>query len=318
MNSSLAAPSAGEGTCALADYMELCAIKAGDRNTSIQDLVQDLKRSGTSVSGEDELDDDESAGPADLMVEAHRVQAEEAFAELDDRWIACGSDRAAYPFSLLDRALQANAVPQDSIYLFLLLLAKYGKDAGPKHSFPERTFEELCAHAAAGYFGGAALGGQAVRFGHPRRGLPTSFHAALHEVCRRVGEGAARDAPRPGVKDGKLDVICWRPFPDGRQGILLGFGQCATGWNEWQAKAGELQPQSFMDKFMAERFAVPPTRLFFVPWRVERSCWRDCSCDGGILFDRCRIALLTKDVDASLRTECSTWSRYVLKKEIGA
>ena len=320
MTITLAAPSAGDGVCALADYAELRAITAKDRNSSLQDLVQDLKRSGTAIEGEEDLDDDEIPEPSDKMVEPFRTAAEEAFAELDDRSVACGAGEAGYPFALLARALQARQAPDDSIYLFLLLLSKYGKDSGPKKSHPEQLFEDICTRAAAAYFGGGALAGQALRFGHPRKGLPSNFRAALDAVCRQIGDGASHEAPpRRGVhKDGNLDIVCWRPFPDKRHGTLLGFGQCATGWNEWRSKAGELQPQSFMSKFMREPFSVPPARLFFVPWRVEKNDWRETCIDGGILFDRCRIALLTGDVGASLRGQCRNWSREVMKKELGA
>lgn len=320
MTITLAAPSAGEGTCALADYAELRAVTAHDRNSSLQDLVQDLKRSGTAAGGIEDLDEDEVPERPDTIVEPFRAAAEEVFAELDERKVGCTADVNVYPFEVLDRAIQAGKSPEESIYVFLLLLSKYGKDAGPKRSFPERLFEDLCTHAAARYFGGEFLAGQAVRFAHPRTNLPSNFRDALDHVFSMIGEGVCRDvAPRAGVhKDAKLDIVCWRPFPDKRHGSLLGFGQCATGHNEWRSKAIELQPQNFMSKFMRDPFSVPPTRLFFVPWRVEKADWRETCIDGGILFDRCRIALLTKDVEASLRTRCFAWSRAVLKKELGA
>lgn len=320
MTITLAAPSAGEGTCALADYVELRAVTAHDCNSSLQDLVQDLKRSGTAVAEEEDLDEDEVPESPDKIVEPFRAAAEEAFAELDERKKACGIDVSAYPFEVLDRAIQARKPLDDSIYLFLLLLSAYGKDAGPKRSFPERLFEEVCAVAASRYFGGDGLIGLAVRFGHPRSLLPKQFRTALDRVCEMIGEGASSDnAPRQGVhKDAGLDIVCWRPFPDKRHGTLMGFGQCATGKNGWRAKTHELQPQGFMDKFMRDRFSVPPTRLFFVPWRVEKDDWRSTCVDGGILFDRCRIALLTKDADKALSDQCRAWSRAVLKQELGA
>jgi len=95
-------------------------------------------------------------------------------------------------------------------------------------------------------------------------------------------------------------------------GKLIGFGQCATGHN-WRTKLSELQTPAFWKKWITEPAAVDPVRMFFVPFRVEAIKWDDASIDGGILFDRCRIASLAANLDDALRRSCRRWTRHVLK-----
>jgi len=60
-------------------------------------------------------------------------------------------------------------------------------------------------------------------------------------------------------RDAKLDVVVWRPFPDGRAdgraGPVVGFGQCATG-RGWAAKLHELQRRAFAALWLREPLAV--------------------------------------------------------------
>src|SRR5207249_864771 len=119
---------------------------------------------------------------------------------------------------------------EESVYLFLLLLSKFGKDAGPSGIDAACLFEKVCIEAARSYFGGLKLGVEGYHFGAPRRSTPKKFADALNEMCTRMGEGVGCRLDRPRVnvqKDAKLDLVVWRHFPDNRAGKLIGFGQCA-------------------------------------------------------------------------------------------
>ena len=113
----------------------------------------------------------------------------------------------------------------------------------------------------------------------------------------------------------KLDLTVWRPFLDRRPGKLIGFGQCATG-NDWTDKLTHLQPDAFCSMWMLDYPAVAPIRLFFVPFRIEQRRWLDVARQGGIVFDRCRIANHADGIHKDLRRELSQWTIHVLRKQV--
>lgn len=309
------APSASDGPETHADWLELRALEAADNNSSIQDLIQVIRRSGTT----DALPDIDDAGLLlDRGGEKSQVVAEDAFGEIEDRFSSCGGDDGTYPFAIGSQDIQLRDTSTYS-YLFLLLLSRFGKDAGPKGLDGAKLFEEVSIEAALSYFGGSALGVGTYHFGAPRRSpKPADFVSALNEMCRNLGEGVACRVERPNVadqKDAKLDLAVWRPFCDGRYGKLIGFGQCATG-NDWLGKLGELQPRAFCEMWMQDTPTVHPVRLFFVPFRVDKRRWMDYSRRSGIVFDRCRIAFHTKTISEAVEAKCRKWVNFVRKKYV--
>jgi hypothetical protein len=278
------APAAVEDRVFHADWLELRALLAADGNSSIEDLVREFRRGQTTESN-------------DKGSQASQNAAEAAFAELIDRSNHCGG---AYPFDLGRGFIQY--APNDhsgAIYIFLLLLHQFGKDAGPSGAHGERLFEEVCCRAAELYFGGPGQGGRAAVFGFPRRILPKSFCAALSALCFQMGEGVGSNMNAPLVndqKDATLDIVAWRNFADGRAGKIIGFGQCATGFSDWRQKATEMRPDAFSKIWMQKTIAVDPLRMFFVPWRVPEDDWHLVCVLGGVLFERCRVAQFARDL----------------------
>ena len=251
----------------LADWLEVRALLADDKNVSAADLRSELVRMGIP---EDEGSD------AEILVD-------DAFSELEDRLNAC---RESYPFSLSHSVVQAQENEAHWAYVFCLFLAWRGVGCGRAKDKATRLFEEVAAVAAKGY-----VAGESLKFGFPRQTLPVNFIEAVKEVCRAMGEGGGpRERPdSPHVKDAGLDVIAWKPFPDKRQAQIVLFGQCAAGEN-WEDKISELQPRSFIDTHLREAPAVDPLRGFFMPFRLSQSRWYERAKQAGILFDRCRIA----------------------------
>lgn len=296
-----------------ADWLEIRALSTDDGNSSLQDLLSELRRTGSA----DALDDPARIGyRADAGAELTEPLAEDAIGEIDNRGKSCGSAR--YPFDVTATGVvQLRANGEDSLYAFLLLLSAYGKDAGPKKSNPIAIFEELCAAAAESYFGGKAQGARAHRFGFPRSSMPRGFAAALRLICTELGEGSL-NATRHGLssqKDGKLDVVAWKHFSDARRGKLVAFGQCATG-TDWRSKTRELQPSDFIGKWMTDGPPVTPLRLFFIPDRIGDLEWTSIAWEAGILFDRCRIAEHLDDVPPALINRAAAWSRHVVSKRV--
>jgi hypothetical protein len=314
MTKTLGAPVATDDPTDQADFLELSCFRTADGNVSTEDLIRQLRRSGST----DAVRRPEIMGSVhDVGSEVSAAIAEDAYAELESRAEACGGDRGSYPFELFDTVLQLKPEAVASPYVFLLLLSQYGIAAGPRGLYGERVFEDLCREAARGYMGGAAPGAQAVHFGFPRRLLPRNFPDALDELCKLTGDMIANgDAPRRrDQKDAKLDIVAWRDFPDRRDGKLIGFGQCAAGKTDWRSKATELQVSSFAKRWLRQQPSVDPIRLFFVPLRLSPDVHRDLCLDGGIVFDRCRIAHFCNTLrDPQLLKDCERWSKHVIKR----
>lgn len=148
-------------------------------------------------------------------------------------------------------------------------------------------FEELAQLVAQQYFGeraGTFLLGTASR-GH-------GFMEKISTLITEMGEGRRfenRNEMSPSrYKDDGVDVVVWKPFADGKQGKLIGFGQCKTG-THWKEHLERFQPESFCKRWFRDQPGVPPVRLFFISESVLRINWFDLVTRGGILFDRCRI-----------------------------
>ena len=256
----------------LADWLELRALTEPDGNASAADLIS----ARTPAA-----DPDEAVAAEPLVIEV--------FQELSSRSRACDG---AYPFQVIDeRVLQTcDDWRAFSPYVFSLCISYYGwrRTTGGGEAV-DALFEELAAEAAGRY-----VGGQSLHFGAAK-----PFAEALRLLCERVGEGHPRPLPprrrhSPNPKDDKVDVVAWRDFPDTQPGKLLLFGQCATG-EHWAGKLRELSPEAFGKSWLLPQFSSAVLRGFFVPHRVRSERWETATLNGGILFDRCRIAWLLGD-----------------------
>lgn len=320
MTHPLPVPPASAEPTAHADWLELRALAGDDRNSSIQDLVHAIRRSGTTDMLRDDLDEDAEGGySSDVGMEESQRVAEAAFAEIEDRLNACGSD-GGYPFKVAKNYLELKPGAESAPYVFLLLLTQYGHQAGPAGLGGDRLFEDLCTAAAKDHFDGRRGGGDAVAFGFPRRVLPASFGAAIDKLCSTLGEGGChRDSPKSkNQKDARLDVVAWRNFADRRPGKVVGFGQCATGHTAWREKATHLNPNAFCNKWLRDMPLVDPVRMFFVPWRVHLPDWSHLCYDGGLVFDRCRIVQHSATLDHGLEKNCKRWGTKVVKERLRA
>lgn len=310
-----AAPSATSTKEEHADWLELRSILDGDQSTSLQDLIRELRRGGTVP----EADDGNDWGS-----ESSERIAQDAFSELEARALACGEDR--YPFAISNHSIKLSPNFRQSPYTFQLLLTTYGMVKFGKVT-PEKIFEDLAAFAAQRYFG---PDGQArsLAFGFPRRYEPKNFAQALDDLCIKLGEGGGAVSPDNSVagiakkkrlaaqKDGKLDIVAWRPFPDGRVGKLIGFGQCAAGDTDWRTKFSEVQPDAFRELWLRTCLVVKPIRMFFVPRRVEQDIWEEVGIQAGLLFDRCRITHHLVGLPSDIRTECEAWTSHVISAHL--
>lgn len=311
------------------DFYEIEALSADDRNSSVQEMLVAIKQSGAlEVADDDEQGEyDDSSDPGDdgLMDrggERAEIFGDDVGREAEERLVACAAEPGVvYPFKVeaqyLEVAGSSKVLPQP--YTFMLLLSVFGVNAGPRNSKPERTFEAISAHAAYRFFGGPDPSVHLIRFGFPRKNK-SSFIKALDALCKELNEGigAVTGERAKQQKDGTVDIVVFRHFPDGRSGKMVAFGQCAAG-KQWLSKLPEMQPANFVDKWVLGKvISRPLLRMFFLPWRLSAGEWDERAIDAGILFDRCRIATHCQDLDGATLKECVDWSGHVLKTKLGA
>lgn len=299
------APNATDSPEELADWVELQALLARDRQFSLESLARVINRSGTTdaLRSDPEEDDGGDDPPRRLPRRAaddSRTVAEAAFSEIETRAKACNGHRDAYPFKVESGIVRLKGEPGSTDYEFFLLLTHAGPTSG--HEGTAVLFELLCTVAALGHLGGSRNSARAFRFGAPRKRPLAKLSEAITNFCRDVGEGmgcsSEKEASHTG--DGQLDIVAFREFPDGRTGKLVLFGQCAAGASSAEDKLSELDPQAFMKKWLKKQLLVSPMRLFFVPWCPPAHAWEFKVIDSGLLFDRCRIAACIEDTELTV------------------
>ena len=263
----------------LADFAELICWR--DESTSATDLSRLLGR----------LVDNDYAGGVGEEDEAEQ-DIEEAYTEIERRQEVCGR---GYPFTIGCRGQTLRSSPDSDdpgqvIYRYLLLATRLDMSADRVHADIDGTklFERLAAEVARVYFGTRA---ESLVFG--TGASAPSFQEKVNDLCRRLKEGGGfveRGPTRMNPRDGKLDVVVWKPFCDGLPGKLIGFGQCKTG-THYRDSLTQLQPDAFCQKWLQSSIVVLPVRMFFISESLILSAdeRHNLSIDAGLTFDRCRI-----------------------------
>ncbi len=291
-----------------ADWMELQALRAANRRSTVGDLI-----------GLFDINDDAAGDPAsdDPWVDESILDTgrdhliDQLFDELQYRARVLGD---AYPFTIerdppaLARAARVRSTPGRVVYLFCLLASAIRENrlqpaALTTHATARiATLFQVCASlAAAGY-----IVGDAVSFGFPRPS-GSNFLSALRDTYRQFGSGEIRQTVLAGwptsAKDDGVDVIAWRHHPDRMPGKLYLLGQCASGRN-WRDK-------SVVDRIAQFHgwFSTPPATHYlpsmFIPFTLHGDLADDSTTTFdtllanrhlraeqryGIVFDRFRIA----------------------------
>ena len=261
----------------LADWVELNALHSPDGRIGFGTLVS---ASDMATEEQDEDIADEDVRQDDLVVS---VQA-----EINERRKVVGPD---YPFSVDGNgaAMQmvADVTPVGAIYLFCLFLSHAAvRTIIPEELAPEvdndvRDLFQVCATiAAAGYVEGIG-----TSFGWPRPD-GAEFLPALQRIYALFGDGTPVDEPPPAapddVKDDGIDVIAWRPSPDGLPGTHYLVGQVASGKN-WRGKTVKAYMDSFHQYWFTRQPASPASPAMFMPFCLEPKANED--------FDRQEIAV---------------------------
>lgn len=259
----------------LADWLELKALLAHDKNASFGDLSSALRLTGNYDS---DLEIDEMAG--------------QVWGELYDRVKFAGG---GYPFEVEPSYVQLSSdVSFSPYYIFCLCLSFWGAENSNKLA-PRKLFEDLACLAAQNY-----IGGEGLTFGFPRTTpLPAEFDKAIDYLCEKIGEGIGYKPPLPitkksasNAKDDGLDIVVWKKFPDKKMSKFILFGQCASNmyWSEMRDKLSDLDPPAFCGTWMQDQPLSPIVKAFFTPTCISNEHWEMCTRRAGLVFDRCRIA----------------------------
>ncbi len=165
-----------------------------------------------------------------------------------------------------------------------------------------RILQILSVTAAAHH-----IDGDAYWFGSPRIDGTTRYREALDRLVTLLGHGQLKLQPpawsTDAEKDGTVDLVAWKSFPDRTYGSLVVYGQVASGKN-WRGKA----IQTFIDAFFHDWFEDNPAKYWlpamFIPFtlhaeatatgrhtfeEVVLSKARQDEMSYGAVFDRLRI-----------------------------
>ncbi len=204
---------------------------------------------------------------------------------------------SGYPFNVHEWAVRADPAASTTPYAALVLLTPGGAARQIVHAVPSSetavVFERITERAVARLWGSE---GRAIRFGWPSDvGRPTEFPLAVPWLAKKLGLQAGVGYRPPRRKDGGVDVVGWRPFPDGRSGFPMVLVQC-TLQTDILAKSRDVDARLWaswlvMDEEPATALAVPQT----IPAGV---LWDELALNGAV-FERMRLTGLTA-ADASV------------------
>lgn len=148
------------------------------------------------------------------------------------------------------------------------------------------NFERLTAEALTTLYG---AGTRAIRFAWPSdEGRPQEFPDAIRWLCEQMKVSVGHAYRPPYAKDGGVDVLAWRPFPDGRSGFPVLLAQC-TLEKDYRHKAGDVDIRVWSGWLALD---VDPSTALAVPDVVAAGEeWNRLAARTTVL-DRLRLAAL--------------------------
>lgn len=283
-----------------ADLAELVTLRPLSRQTSAEHLVALLRRSGGADSAETDGEDD----IGDLHAETSQGLASDALTCCERRLGVCAQQ--SYPFRFVESALQRRNNAKSKPYVFMLVLHLLPPDSQLAEEGRELLLR-LCAEAARVFFDSNRAPATARVIGTAANRTTARYRAAINRLTEDIGEGGGFRAGEPDFTRAGLDVVAWKESPDREAGRLVAFGQCLEGPG-WKDGIYTLQPGQYVQQFLRESLAPRPLKLTFATAHATNADRQEVADAAGLLFDRIRIALLTRAIPAGFGTELGTWS----------
>jgi len=226
-----------------------------------------------------------------------------AWSEVRRRQYCVGNES---PYSFVSRGIKKTCewteVPAYSFCLLLSLAALYrdwAEQFGRDYTKQGQLFEELTKESMACQF-------QNWKFYLTSWAQTRTYHLnkIVKEIAKQLGEsiGNLRRWTGQDQKDAELDMLCYRPFKDGRVGVPIYLMQCASGSN-WE---GKLHTPRIEFWTHAIDFASKPKKAFATPFALTDDVFiRKCMLVDGMLIDRNRILAARGDKKKWLSDELS-------------
>ena len=162
----------------------------------------------------------------------------------------------------------------------------------------------------------AALRELLLGWGVHRTGWSSESTEHLPELAKNVAQLLNASIGEPELfsggraKDAGLDILCYKPFPDGRGGYLCILVQCASGASTWKRK--RMEPNLGVWRH-AVIFDFPPASGLVIPFAISAEQLKESSVIAqSLIIDRIRLLLpgrdggawLPSDLDADLVSWC--------------
>jgi hypothetical protein len=200
----------------------------------------------------------------------------------------------AYPFRVTDIAVQVRLESLRSTYCLLLLLTpgSPARQLVARSPTPDMAilFERVVVAAMKELLGPRS---NALRFGWPSdEGRPQDFFSAIEWLANRMGITPGNAYRPPLRKDGGVDVVAWRPFPDGRSGFPVALVQC-TLQGEVISKSKDIDLRNWAGWLTLD---IDPTMALAVPGTISKRDWTEIALRA-LVLDRIRLAGLTMSLD---------------------
>jgi hypothetical protein len=262
----------------MGDWLEASALFAGEA-FSTNEVVDILVEQGV-VDLELDSDAENEQGLAYGI-------AEEGWTELRNRLAASGPSPC---YEIAEKFVKPtahwSADPVRSFLITLSLAPMYPKWAEACRAIGEQglLFEKVSARACAEIFSGWVIY-EAGWSPTGQRTVGQIVQDMISDLGVRGNANLGEWAPRA-AKDGGLDLICFRQFPDQRECVPLFAIQCASGadWIKKLHQPSTNKWKTFLDS------AFEPTRALTIPFVVDRNQMLRHSLDiCGPLFDRNRL-----------------------------
>lgn len=194
-------------------------------------------------------------------------------------------------------------------FCLALAFAKWHPDwaraFGPSHIEQGELFEEVTKEAMKMHFPDWEI----VPTGWTRTD-PTKIAAVVTKVASLLGEveGNVGRWTVPQANEAGLDLLCYRPFRDGRVGVPVFLMQCGSGGN-WDDK---LTTPNLRLWGRIVDFVVEPKKAFAMPYALlDDDFIKSCNLVNGLFLDRYRLlsAGFTQSdwISAQLKADIVKW-----------
>lgn len=212
------------------------------------------------------------------------LELEDALAEIERRSADFGS---LYPFRSADRGVRMDRNGASGLYACLFLLSLRGTPlrVSGEYKRSDEVFDEIVRVAFRNHLG---VGARALTIGAPpRAGRPAKFSLAVAWIASALGLEMRSTTISDSYQDAGVDVIAWKPYPDGRNAFPIFLVQNTVQF-EFRNKPRDVRPSQWRD-WMS--IGVEPSVGFAIPFAMPPGdpLWDHINLDVELVMDRGRL-----------------------------